>query len=100
MRRARVPIALCGLALVVTSASAEGGWVLWSRPCDVAAQTCTGKWERRQVFEAERWCRAARTAAVNQAFTPEGQKLVRERGTIREFQCFPESADPREPKPQ
>ena len=100
MPRLLVPLVLCGLALASSLGAAEGSWVLWSRPCSVADQTCTGKWERRQVYEAERWCRAARTAAVNQAFTPEGQKLVRERGMVSDFQCLPESADPREPKPK
>jgi hypothetical protein len=94
----RAQLALCCLALLAATAFAEGGWVLWSRPCEITAQTCTGKWERRQLFDAERWCRVARTAAVNQALTPEGQQVVKQRGTIVEYQCLPESADPREAK--
>ena len=94
----RAQLALCCLALLAATASAEGGWVLWSRPCEITGQTCTGKWERRQLFDAERWCRASRTAAVNQALTPEGQQVVKQRGTVVEYQCLLESADPREAK--
>jgi hypothetical protein len=88
---------LCCLPLA-SAAHADGGWVLWARTCDVKSQTCGGEWQRRQTYEAERWCRAARANFVNQALTPEGQKTVAKQGTVVDYQCLPDSADPRGPK--
>ncbi|MFI5374509.1 MAG: hypothetical protein ACHQ8D_07755 [Candidatus Rokuibacteriota bacterium] len=77
-----------------TSAHSEGAWVLWARTCNVKTQTCTGPWRRRDTYEAERWCRAARTTLVNQAFTQEGRETAETRGTLVEYQCLPGSVDP------
>jgi hypothetical protein len=81
-----------------TSASAEGAWVLWARTCDVRSQVCGGEWQRRETYEAERWCRAARTTAVNKAFTPEASKAATTRGTVEEYQCLPDTGAPPEAK--
>jgi hypothetical protein len=51
---------------------------------------CDGEWQRRQTYEAERWCRATRTIAVNQALTPEG-KVANPAGTVVEYECLPET---------
>jgi len=90
--------ALMWLLTLATSVSAEGVWVLWARPCDLKAQTCAGEWQRRQVFDAERWCKAAQTAAVNQALTLEGIRASWRKGIIVEYQCLPDTVDPRGPK--
>ena len=88
---------LCWLLASATSASADGAWVLWARPCDIRSQVCRGEWQRRQTYEAERWCRAARTTAVNQGATPEGRKSAYARGSIVEYQCLPETVAPEQP---
>ncbi len=85
---------LCWLLATVTSASAEGAWVLWARTCDVRSQVCGGEWQRRETYEAERWCRAARATAVNKAFTPEASKAATTRGTVVEYQCLPDTVAP------
>ena len=72
-------------------------WVLWARTCNVKTQTCTGPWRRRDSYEAERWCRAARTTLVNQAFTQEGRETAEARGIVVEYQCLPGSVDPSAP---
>ena len=89
---------LCWLLAPTTSTLADGGWVLWARTCDVRSQVCGGEWQRQQTYEAERWCRAARTVAVNQALTPAGRQVANARGIVPEYQCFPDSMDPRGPK--
>lgn len=81
-----------------TFAAAAGTWVLWARTCDVKSQTCGGEWQRRQTYEAERWCRAARASFVNQALTPEGRETVAKQGTVLDYQCLPETEDPRAAK--
>ena len=91
----------CGTAICVSlaltpSASAEGAWVLWARTCDVRRQVCGGEWQRRARYEAERWCRADRTRAVNEALTPAGREAAK--GTVVEYECLPDNADPRGPK--
>jgi hypothetical protein len=89
-----VAMILCWLLATVAPASAEGGWVLWARTCDVKSQVCGGEWQRRETYEAERWCRAARTTAVNKAFTPEASKAAAAKGTVEEYQCLPENTPP------
>jgi hypothetical protein len=91
---------LLGCLAVAASAGAEGGWVLWARTCDVKSQTCAGEWRRRQTYEAERWCRAARTTLVNQAFTREGRETIAAKGKVVEYQCLPSSVDPGGPAPK
>jgi hypothetical protein len=80
------------------STHADGSWVLWTRTCSVKAQPCGAEWRKRQTYEAERWCRAARTTLINQAFSQEAQELTAARGTLIDYQCLPESVDPREAK--
>jgi hypothetical protein len=68
---------------------ADGGWVLWARKCDVRSRECAGPWQRSRNFDAERWCRAARTSAVDAELreaAPAG------RGMSHEYQCLPEGA--------
>jgi len=83
------------LLAVATSAHSDGGWVLWARGCDVKTQVCGGEWRRRQTYEAERWCRAAWTASVNQALTSRGRQAAWAKGTVVEYQCLPDTVDPR-----
>lgn len=90
-----VAVALLGWLLVSTTpASAEGTWVLWARTCNIKSEVCVGEWQRRETYEAERWCRAARATAVNKAFTPEASKLAAARGTVAEYQCLPDATAP------
>ncbi len=89
-----VAAVLWWLLATVTAAAAEGAWVLWARSCNVRSQVCGGEWQRRETFEAERWCRAARATAVNKAFTPEAVKAATARGTVEEFQCLPDTTAP------
>jgi hypothetical protein len=93
----RFALAVLGCLVAATSAHSEAGWVLWARTCSVKTQTCTDSWRRRDTYEAERWCRAARTTLVNQAFTQEGRQNAQTRGTIEEYQCLPGSVDPAGP---
>ena len=95
MIAAIVGAVLCWLLALATSALAEGAWILWARTCDVRSQECGGEWQRQQMYEAERWCRAARTVAVNQALTPQGRQVASRRGTVPEYQCLPDTVDPR-----
>jgi len=85
---------LCWMLASAPSAAAEGAWILWARTCSVKSQVCGGEWQRRQTYEAERWCRAARTTAVNKAFTPEASKAAAARGTVEEYQCLPDTTAP------
>jgi hypothetical protein len=90
-----VAAALLGWLLVSAApASAEGTWVLWARTCNIKSQVCDGEWQRRETYEAERWCRAARATAVNKAFTPEASKAATARGTVDEYQCLPDTTAP------
>jgi len=87
---------LCWVLAVASPAGAEGAWVLWARSCDGRSQVCGGEWQRRETYEAERWCRAARTTAVDQALTPAAREAAKE--TVVEYECLPDTADPRRPK--
>ena len=82
-------------ALALTAAAVAGEtWVLWARTCDIQSPECRGQWRRGQTFEAERWCRAARTLAVNEALTPEGRAIAHARGTVEEYQCLLDTVAP------
>jgi hypothetical protein len=98
-RIARILLATLGCFLALAPcAPAEGAWVLWARACDLGSQVCGGEWQRRQTNEAERWCRAAWTAGVNQALTPEGIQAAWRKGTVWEYQCLADTVDPCGPK--
>jgi hypothetical protein len=89
MTRRVALIMLLGLSVSAPVAAAET-WVLWARPCDLAGQTCTGDWQRRETFDAERWCKAALTTAVNKALTPEARQAALTKGVVLEYRCLPE----------
>jgi hypothetical protein len=87
----RVLLALvCRLA--ATSAHADSAWVRWARTCDLKSQRC-GDYQRRQTYEAERWCKAAWTAWVNQTLTPEGTQAAVAKGLVTEYQRRPDTID-------
>ncbi|HXA98274.1 MAG TPA: hypothetical protein VN323_22110 [Candidatus Dormibacteraeota bacterium] len=89
MTRRVALIMLLGLSVSAPVAAAET-WVLWARPCDLAGQTCTGDWQRRETFDAERWCKAALTTAVNKALTSEARQAALTKGVVLEYRCLPE----------
>jgi len=91
-------VILCWVLASATATAAEGAWILWARTCNVKSQVCGGEWQRRETYEAERWCRAARATAINKAFTPEAIKAATARGTIDEYQCLPDTTAPAEGK--
>jgi len=93
-RRLGIALAVLGCLVGPTSARSGDAWILWARTCNVKTQTCAGPWRRRDSYEAERWCRAARATLVNQAFTQEGRETAEARGTVVEYQCLPGSVDP------
>ena len=73
---ARYLLAVCGRLRLATSV----------RACDLRTSVCDGELQRGQTSEAERWCRVAWTANVNQALTPEGQRAARVKGSVAEHQ--------------
>ena len=91
----RAAVATLSLLCAATTAGAEGGWVLWSRSCDFKSQPCSAEWRRLETFEAERWCRGARTNLINQALTPEGRERAERTKSVVDYQCLTEGADPR-----
>ena len=91
-----VGVMLCGLLVTASfSAGADGSSVLWARSCDINSQVCDGEWRRQRAYEAERWCRAAASDAVNQGLTPEGFQAAMRRGAVVEYQCLPDGVAPR-----
>lgn len=86
-RRVAVTMLLGGLSVSAPVAAAET-WVLWARPCDLAGQKCTGDWHRRETFDAERWCKAALTTAVNKALTPDARRAALTKGVVLEYRCL------------
>src|SRR5258705_12017586 len=80
---------LCSVLALTTAAVAGETWVLWARTCDVQSPEGSGQWRRGQTYEAERWCRAARTLAVNEALTTEGRTAAHTRGAAVEDQGLP-----------
>lgn len=88
---------LAGVLAGGGAAHGETGWTLWERPVDAATGQPRRDWQRRQSFEAERWCRGAMTTAINQTFRA-GSTGGRwdPRGKVTEYQCLPEGTDPRE----
>lgn len=98
--RAIVLVSL-GAGAVIGPAAAEEKWVLWGRPLDVYGEQ-QGDWSRGPVFEGERWCKGAMAYAINQALSKH-QALSKTRrgrsgGDLAEYQCLPESVDPRATK--
>ncbi|MGH7365749.1 MAG: hypothetical protein ACREK9_05010 [Candidatus Rokuibacteriota bacterium] len=67
--------------------------MLWERPLDLKGQP-QGAWHRREVFEAERWCKGAMTIAINKAMTPKKRDDSENKESIVEYQCRPEGAAP------
>jgi hypothetical protein len=92
----RIAILLVSLGVaVVGSVAAEEKWVLWDRPLDAKGER-QGDWRRGRVFDAERWCKGAMTTAINQALAQTFQ--APKKPSLAEYQCLPESADPRTAK--
>lgn len=88
--RAVIGVAL--LLLVASGASSQSAWTLWARTCDLRALSqCDAPWYQAQTFEAERWCRAARTSRNDEALRQSAESGNR---TIREYQCRPGTAPP------
>jgi len=56
MRRAARIVMPAWLAWLGAAGRAEPAdtWVLWARPCQLGAPACTGDWQRRETFDAER----------------------------------------------
>ncbi|MEX2220607.1 MAG: hypothetical protein WEG40_02320 [Candidatus Rokuibacteriota bacterium] len=86
---------LCGALVLSPGAHADDGWTLWERPVDLNGQALGG-WQRKQVFEAERWCRGAMTSAINRTLRA-GWKDGRPdpKAKMAEYQCLPEGEDAR-----
>lgn len=80
---------------VTPVAQADGDWVLWARTCDLRNPQCEAPWSRSGTFEAERWCRAARTSRTNDTLRETAQTGRR---TIREYECRPDGAPSPEAK--
>jgi hypothetical protein len=91
----RIVILLVSLGVVIGSVAAEEKWVLWNRPLDAKGER-QGDWRRGPVFDAERWCKGAMTTAINQALAQTSP--VPKKPSLTEYQCLPESADPRTAK--
>ena len=84
-----------GIGAAVGPLAAEEKWVLWDRPLDAKGER-QGDWRRGQVFDTERWCKGAMTTAVNQALTAMSQAGAKP--SFAEYQCLPDSVDPRPAK--
>jgi hypothetical protein len=94
---ARIAV-LVGALAVSAAAHAESGWVLWERPVDSSTGQGGSPWQKRQRFEAERWCRGAMTRAINQTLTGALKRGRWDpRAKVTEYQCLPEGTEP--PKP-
>jgi len=90
-----VLLASLGIVAMVGPAAAADTWVLWERSVDLKGDP-HGEWRRGQVFDTERWCKGAMTNAINQALVKAGQQ--RGKGGLAEYQCLPETVDPRTAK--
>ncbi len=94
MSRKRAAATIAGIVLMwplAPAVHAGDGWVLWARKCDARTRECAGPWQRRRDFDAERWCRAARTSAVDAELR---EATTAGRGMEHEYQCLPERAAP------
>lgn len=90
-------IATLAAALATAGAAhAQSAWVLWERPVPADPRQPPTAWQRREVFDAERWCKGAMTQAINQtlASTVKGGRWD-PHAKVTEFQCLPDGADPR-----
>jgi hypothetical protein len=90
-----------GVGAIVGPAGAEEKWVLWDRSLASKGQQ-QGEWRRGPVFDGERWCKGAMTTAINQALSEASKPVTKPtpgtKPTLSEYQCFPESVDPRTAK--
>lgn len=97
----RARIALVGLGVLLAlapSAQGQDGWALWERPVDPRTGQPGGDWQRRQTFEAERWCRGEMTRSINRTLGAQWKDgRWNPRAKVLEFQCLPETEDPRRP---
>jgi|KBSSwiStaDraftv2_1062776.scaffolds.fasta_scaffold02696_19 hypothetical protein len=88
----RTVIGLALLLLGTSNAYSQSAWTLWARTCDLRRLSqCDAPWYQAQTFEAERWCRAARTSRNDEALRQSAESGNR---TIREYQCRPDTAPP------
>lgn len=89
---------LTGVLAVAVPAHGASGWALWERPVDPATGQPQTEWQRTRVFEAERWCKGAMTTAINQTLQAGSKGGRRDsKAKVLEYQCHPESEDPRGP---
>ena len=95
--QARISLAaLCALLALVGSAHGQNGWVLWARAMDARTGQPDGAWQRRQAFDAERWCRGEMTRAINRTLGAQWKDgRWNPQAKVVEFQCLPEGEDPR-----
>jgi len=97
-RRVRVLSSFCLLASV-ESADAQGGWILWRHflPKDNSEDNDPRLWHAEPETKTKEQCEAE--AKEYRALDPEKLRLDSAGRTYRiEYQCLPDTVDPRGPK--